>query len=507
MTVINANCLDWMRIQPDNSIDCIITDPPYALTGKSGKGGFMGKEWDSKLPSIEIWQEALRISKPGSWLLAFGGSRTYHRLTCSIEDAGFEIKDSIVYLYGSGFPKSHNFGCKCKGKPLPYNHDKTTKSNTESSLRLMQEANLSQEINPIEEQRKVLFEGLSEQNLQKYKEETGNGIEIRQESFMERRSNLQEEQGKLPRTEICKMSEGISGDGAEGRLCNGTSSCNGETFESNTSEGRGCTPQRPQHSEQCNRESGAFPRQSDSQNRRGETCPNCQGIIGFEGWGTALKPSYEPIIMAMKPLDGTYKNNAKKWNVAGINIEESRLDSKRWPANIILDEVAAELLDQQTGISKSSGHIRHNSMKNNIYESGHHGIPLHGVEDSGGASRFFYCAKASSSERNRGCDNIEKKDQTTYSEMKGNEDHTPNRHSKVGNNHPCVKPLKLMEYLIKLVAPKDGVILDPFCGSGSTLVAAKKLGFKAIGIELDPEYCKIAEARIASQECQMELEL
>lgn len=319
--IITGDCLEEMKKMKDNSISCIVTDPPYGL-------GFMKKQWDAGLPQIEIWKEALRIVKPGGHILAFGGTRTYHRLTCAIEDAGWEIRDCLQWIYGSGFPKSHN-------------------------------------------------------------------------------------------------------------------------------------------------------------------------NFGLEGYGTALKPAHEPIIMAMKPIEGTFKENAEKWGQAGINIEACRIvyqnskDEKngqsarkslatinsyagkfkpmdrsnrceisgRWPTNIIIDEEAERRLDEQSEIV---------------------------------ASRFFYCAKSSSSEKNEGLEGLEDKigGGLPYDSRTG-------KFTRQKNIHPTVKPLKLMEYLIKLVMPpKNGILLDPFAGSGSTILAAHRLGIQAIGIEKCEEYAEIARARI-----------
>lgn len=186
--------------------------------------------------------------------------------------------------------------------------------------------------------------------------------------------------------------------------------------------------------------------------------------------------------MAMKPCEGTFAQNAEKYGQAGINIDVARIEGKRWPANLILDEEAAAMLDEQSGISKSpkSG-IRKASSEfgQNSGWNDHKNIDTFrlGHNDSGGASRFFYCAKASPSERGE-------------------------------NNHPTVKPLKLMEYLIKLVMPpKDGILLDPFAGSGTTIVAAKNLGYEAVGIELEQEYCEIANKRIESVKNEQQLAL
>ncbi len=298
--IINGDCLQEMAKMEPNSIDFIVTDPPYGLY-------FMGKKWDGETPSLEYWQSALRVAKPGAMLAAFGGSRTHHRLMCAIEDAGWEIRDVIMWLYGSGFPKSHN-------------------------------------------------------------------------------------------------------------------------------------------------------------------------KFGLEGYGTALKPAYEPIIIAMKPLDGTYAQNAEKWGIAGINIDESRIEcltGGRWPSNLILDEEAGKILDEQSGILKS-GKVKPTEAApfGGIYEHGRTKRNTnHFNASSGGASRFFYCAKASSKERGQ------------------------------ANNHPTVKPIALMKYIIKLLAPPGNpILLDPFAGSGSTLLAAKELGISAIGIEKETEYSEIAQKRLDNVE-------
>lgn len=473
--IIHGDCLEVMTKYPDNYFSAVVTDPPYGLK-------FMGKQWDHGIPGIEFWQQALRVAKPGSFLLAFGGTRTFHRLTCAIEDAGWEIRDCIFWCYGQGFPKSHNFGCKCRGDTLPYSHEKTTKSPTESSLRSLQETNLSPEINSIDQQGKVLFSSLQEQSSQTFGTMSSQGIEERKESCMEGWNNIQAEQGQLYRSEVCEMSNRVYIDGEERRLCDGTSISHGETSEQNIAESGSSSSQGSQHTQQLNRKPRIVPRQSDTQNNRMAACEKCGGLINFKGFGTALKPSVEPIIMAMKPCDGTFAKNAEKWGQAGINIDEARIEGKRWPANILFDESSAAMLDEQSGISKSpkSG-IRKASSEfgQNSGWNDHKNIDTFrlGHNDSGGASRFFYCAKASPSERGE-------------------------------NNHPTVKPLKLMEYLIKLVMPpKDGILLDPFAGSGTTIVAAKNLGYEAVGIELEQEYCEIANKRIESVKNEQQLAL
>ena len=350
--IIHNDCLIAMKEMEDNSIDFIVTDPPYGIS-------FMGKKWDYGIPNEEYWREMLRILKPGSHLAAMGGSRTFHRLTSKIEDSGFEIRDCIMWLYGSGFPKSHN-------------------------------------------------------------------------------------------------------------------------------------------------------------------------NFGSKGYGTALKPSYEPIIIAMKPLEGTYKQNFEKWGVGGINIDGCRIRTDdniciptgnqnnsiyksglsnyipnekpigRWPANLILDEESAEQLDQMTGISKSSNAIRKNNRPLANCLGKYNPDETSGYSDSGGCSRFFYCAKASSSERNKGLEGMPLKESSgCYGEFEGDGRGRQTEHSPRQNTHPTVKPISLMKYIITLLAPPGSpILLDPFCGSGSTICAAKELGISAIGIEKEKEYVEIATKRV-----------
>lgn len=309
-----------------DSVDAVVTDPPYGLS-------FMNKHWDHDVPSVELWREVLRVLKPGGHVLSFGGTRTYHRMVVNIEDAGFEIRDQIQWIYGSGFPKSHNL--------------------------------------------------------------------------------------------------------------------NGE----------------------------------------------------WQGWGTALKPANEPIVLARKPLIGTVAENVKTFGTGALNIDASRIEAAdqavldaavrrmtgnkvtgwvcsnktvepvsaqgRWPANVLFDEEAAAVLDEQTeylhgaGAARSSGEF----SSSGIFGSAKTGAG-HRIGDSGGASRFFYVAKASKRERGD------------------------------GNHHPTVKPIKLMEYLVRLITPPGGTVFDPFMGSGTTGIAAKSLGFGFVGIERSEEYFEIAKRRI-----------
>lgn len=360
-TVMSGSCLDRLGEIPDSSIEAIVTDPPYGLSNTDpehiaealarwGAGerdfipdgrGFMGKAWDAFVPPPAVWDECLRVLKPGGHLLAFAGSRTFDLMTLSVRLAGFEIRDSIAWLYGSGFPKSHNI-------------EKATRDKT------------------------------------------------------------------------------------------------------------------------------------------------------WSGWGTALKPAFEPVVVARKPLIGTVAANVLTYGTGGLNIDGSRIGSEtvtintfdngakpfgdavgepftsrqstgRWPANVILDEYTAELLDEQSGERVSGGGAKGvmGGMFGNGNENPNRANSLY--FDNGGASRFFYVAKASKRDRNEGLD-------------------------ERANFHPTVKPTDLMRQLVKLVTPPGGTVLDPFTGSGSTGKAAILEGFNFIGVELTDEYLPIIEGRLKHAE-------
>jgi len=414
--ILLGNNLDILPTLPDNSVDSIVTDPPYEL-------GFMGKKWDSSgiAYSVDLWQQCLRVLKPGGHLLSFGGTRTWHRVAVGIEDAGFEIRDSMAWLYGSGFPKS-----------------------LDVSKAIDKQAGAEREV-------------------------IGRNPNSREQAIKE--ENLYE-LGTVGKTAY-------------------------------------------------------------------ETAPSTPEAKQWQGWGTALKPALEPIVVARKPIEGTVAANVLKWGTGGLNIDGSRIAGSiqsvpqpntkggvfsgeqgrigimsnntqgRWPANIILDPYTAELLDEQSGQSTSrAGKSRTSNNDPTVFTSA---LNRTGQEhnDSGGASRFFYVAKASKRDRNEGLDELEEK---TGSYMTGRKegsaglvmtkaDGTTFENPYAGksgaakNFHPTVKPTTLMEYLIKLVTPPGGVVLDPFTGSGSTGKAAILQGFDFIGIEMTEEYLPIIEGR------------
>jgi DNA modification methylase len=387
-TVFHGSNLDVLPFMADNSVDSIVCDPPYEL-------GFMGKSWDSSgiAYSVELWRECLRVLKPGGHLLAFGGTRTWHRIAVAIEDAGFDVRDSIAWLYGSGFPKSMNIALQ-----------------------------------------------------------------------LDKKAGLQSDRGSA-------INVGGKGDRQD--------------IETSVSEANGKLQ----------------PAYRDYKSPEAEK---------WAGWGTALKPAFEPVVVARKPLIGTVAANVLEFGVGGLNIDASRIGTNpgykysadkngttfhgqqgeriertaekagkefiestlgRWPANIILDEYTAGLLDEQSGIgvSKSGGRSTGRNFGQEYDNAFSKERERTGHNDSGGASRFFYVSKANKRDRNEG---------------------------DVTNTHPTVKPTDLMRYLIKLVTPAGGIVLDPFTGSGSTGKAALLDGYQFIGIELTADYLPIIEGRL-----------
>jgi site-specific DNA-methyltransferase (adenine-specific) len=422
VNLILGNSLDKLKELEDNSIDSIVTDPPYGLS-------FMGKKWDYDVPSQEIWEECLRVLKPGGYLLAFAGTRTQHRMAVRIEDAGFEIRDMIAWVYGSGFPKSHNIG---------------------------------KAVDKLQGNERVVEE---------------------REPF-----------------------------GREGRKTSGKAKFGVEGWDT-----------KP-------------------------TMQFTKGTSEWEGWGTALKPALEPITVARKPFKGSVAQNVLKWGTGGINIDGCRVEATkedveglfrtpsrggkpgefnscgviqskpsslgRFPANLITDgsdEVVG--LFPKTGKGNGKGAYNYagteyNNKDTSMFNGDKPEAPSN-FNDSGSASRFFYCAKASKSERNKGLEGFEnnappyESHRANYANTKGIDNPRAGAGRSGGdnrNNHPTVKPISLMRYLVRLVTPKNGTVLDPFMGSGTTGISAKLEGFDFIGIEREEEYIKIAEARIKTWE-------
>jgi site-specific DNA-methyltransferase (adenine-specific) len=410
MMILEGDCLDVLKTLDDESIDSIVTDPPYGLA-------FMAKRWDYDVPSVEIWQECLRVLKPGGYLLAFAGTRTQHRMCVRIEDAGFEIRDMIAWVYGSGFPKSHDV-----------------------SKAIDRAAGAEREV-------------------------------IGESPYNARRPN-------------------------------------------------------PPISD----------RYAQAGHKANITAPATPEAQQWQGWGTALKPALEPITVARKPLIGTVADNVMRYGTGALNVDGCRVEGKigvgyrtrgngevgsggtyesghrgdwnnanphpesvrhnaagRWPANLIHDgsDEVTGLFPHTTSGSRAAG-VRNGMGFHGANGDG--GPAING--SSGSAARFFYCAKASKRDRDEGL-NLPARQYSHDGRTKPIENAYQRNNSTARNNHPTVKPTELMRYLCRLVTQPNGVVLDPFCGSGSTGKAAALEGFRFVGIEREPAYAEIARARIA----------
>ena len=415
-TIYHGDCREVMATLDAESVDAIVSDPPYGLS-------FMGKGWDHGVPGVEFWTEAIRVAKPGAHLLAFGGTRTYHRLACAIEDAGWEIRDCVMWVYGSGFPKSHDVS-----KAI----DKAAGA-----------------------ERKVV--------------------------------------------------------GAHRYAAQNKHRSQASTYGTPT-------------------------------NNTMQTSPATDAARQWSGWGTALKPAWEPIIVARKPLVGTVAENVLTHGTGAINVDGCRVvydatadDTRRkpvsskgwcigsptsgsmddsalqgrWPANLIHD--GSEEVVGLFPVTKTGGQVPEASVsRNTAFLCGlHRQLPHAYAGDSGSAARFFYCAKASKADREDGLASHPERDTSLkYNGGDGFAGRTlvdgdwvntdkANR-TRPKNHHPTVKPTDLMRYLCRLVTPPGGIVLDPFTGSGSTGKAAILEGFRFVGIEREAEYVEIAKARIAA---------
>jgi DNA modification methylase len=434
--ILCSDNIEILRGYPDNYFDSVVTDAPYGL-GKepdaakmlqawitegylkqNGKG-FMGKSWDAFVPQPLFWKEVFRVLKPGGHVLSFFGTRTYDWGTMAMRLAGFEIRDSIMWVYGSGFPKSMDVS-KAIDKKLGA-------------------------------EREVIGFGRKGRNL------TRNGI--KGDMLID---NFQQE----------AISPII-------------------------------------------------------------TTPNTEGAKKWQGYGTALKPAHEPIVLARKPLDGTVAENVLKHGVGGLNLDGCRigsheltqeewtrkgntrstkntygahkpsdmpLPSGRFPANFILDETTALMLDAQAPKTGASAKVRsgHKGESKGIYgdydSKGDDGKTYYN-DGLVGASRFFYIAKASQSERNAGLEDFESR---AIAKNTGNNHSVAplGRETEYKNHHPTVKPIKLMQYLVRLITPPNGICLDPFAGSGTTLCACELEGLQYVGIDMESDYVDISKGRV-----------
>lgn len=456
MMVINCNCLDLLRTLPDNSIDSIVTDPPYGL-GKepdalqmlrdwmeSGhhdvKGrGFMGKEWDAFVPQPVIWAECLRVLKPGGHLLAFAGTRTQDLMALGLRIAGFEIRDVIAWVYGSGFPKSMDVSKAIDAMDA-------AQARRDRQLRFtewMRGTGLSSS----------MIDAITGTNM------GGHYLTANSQPAVATRAHF-EVLRPLLRCAVPDWVEQL---------------VNERTVESENMKKREVVGVKEGAPSGWDMEGGTVYKDRDI------TTAHTPAAQQWQGWGTALKPAMEPITVARKPLAGTVADTVTKYGTGAINIDgcrvggdvtgwggmpqgEARPIGGRWPANLIQDGAADDLL----------GH----------------------------AARFFYCPKASKADRNYGCDNLpeataaEMVDRTEGSDGMNSPREGAGRTSGARNTHPTVKPIELMRYLCRLVTPPGGTVLDPFSGSGTTGVAAVWEGFNFIGAEMEEKSAEIANARI-----------
>lgn len=411
-----GDCLATLRTLPDCSIDAVCTDPPYALVsiakrfgadnaapaqyGRDGayaraSAGFMGKKWDTGEVafSVEFWAEVLRVLKPGGHVVAMGGDRTFHRLACAIEDAGFEIRGSLAWIFGTGFPKNLNV-----------------------SKQIDKAAGVEREV-----------------------------IRLR-------------------------------------------------------TDGRGVSPSKIENHGTGDTGIGHA---DGSKQIYSETASATDAAKRWDGWGTALKPAMELICLARKPLsEGTVAANVLRWGTGALNIDGTRIEAGdktpapvgqyggsaigpnghkgarngsqdalgRWPANVVhdgSDEVVGMFPVTASGLLKTH-HVMRESE--NVAMSGKNyarSPKQDSFGDSGSAARFFYSAKAS-------------------------------KHDRCGSRHPTVKPVNLMRWLVRLVTPPGGTVLDPFAGSGTTGLAARLEGFRSVMCEREAEYIDDIKRRMAT---------
>jgi DNA modification methylase len=537
-----GDCLDVLRTLPDNSVDSVVTDPPYGLS-------FMGKRWDYDVPAVEVWAECLRVLKPGGHLLAFAGTRTQHRMAVRIEDAGFEIRDMIAWVYSTGFPKSLNItkatadiACRCQSSALPYTHARATKP--EHHLPHLRGIDVPPTEDASGGQGALLQPGVPEQGLPPARREKLPASEVwGGQSGVEGWRDDSQPQGELRVREVHPSSDRHEADGAGRRVHHGAPPCDGSMVQAPAVEDGSGPSHRPQPDEQRQVKSGVVAGQRQPQKSGAwDLCPGCSKPMVPDGFGTSLKPSLEPITVARKPLSGTVAETVTTWGTGAINVDGCRVPGEkpdttrgasikafsspallqqgrivddglgRFPANLIHDGS-----DEVVGLfpqAPSAGKYKHPEKQKNVGERGadwsRHLFRAEANKrrdnkyagDSGSAARFFYCAKASKEDRDEGCDALPFRESAEMVDR--DEDSAGIKSPRAGagrkngarNFHPTVKPTDLMRYLCRLVTPPGGTVLDPFMGSGSTGKGALEEGFRFIGIERDPEYFKIAEVRI-----------
>ena len=424
--LIHGDCLDQLRSMPDCSVDAVVTDPPYGLS-------FMGKKWDYDVPGVDVWAECLRVLKPGGHLLAFAGTRTQHRMAVRIEDAGFDIRDMIAYVYGSGFPKSHDVSKAIDknngevGRLLRFTEWMRTTGLTSKQIDEATGTNMGGHYLTAKSQPAIPTRRLWAKlrplcgHVPEWVDELVERIEAEREVVGQKIVNGEE--------------------GTAGGYQNGIASVRGSDIS--------------------------------IQRQINITAPATDAAKQWQGWGTALKPALEPITVARKPLIGTVAENVLQHGTGAINVDGGRVgfvsdaDRKESTAKNQHADFGTKPLTNNnvygdySMIQPTNYNPTGRWPANFIHDGSEEATDL--LKDS---ARFFYCAKASKADRGE------------------------------NNHHPTVKPTDLMRYLCRLVTPPNGVVLDPFMGSGSTGKAAALEGFGFIGIEREAEYVAIAQARI-----------
>jgi DNA modification methylase len=446
------------------SVDAVITDPPYGLE-------FMGKEWDRGVPGVPFWTATLRVLKPGGYLLAMGGSRTYHRLACAIEDAGFQIRDCLLWLYGTGFPKGQ--GCL---KPA-YEPIILARKPGPRVLPL-----------GIDECRVPAGQDYFDLDVTQGAEDriygSGKGLRAKPTKFAPGGRDQWEEQRNrvFLSAAIAALNEALTARGgfpntADGRVGSTTSAKEGANPAATCKAGTGCSDGTRAASSATSSSIGGFGRMPTAQSQTDiasiiETAS--RQTIDWKTWNSCCSATTQSITTESITLA-----------LRSLKLAESRLASTgsgstggRYPSNVLHDgseevlEAFAAFGEKTSGKQAAGGHVRNSDKHRNTYApfigQRCEGDVLYG--DTGSAARFFYCAKASKAERGE------------------------------GNGHPTVKPLALMRWLVRLACPAGGTVLDPFAGSGTTLLACQEEGRAAIGIEREPQYCQIIKKRLAAHE-------
>ena len=579
------NCGGTRRGRRDGTADravCLCDAPRFPNTRAVEMRAF--QEW------CEAWSvECLRVLKPGGYLISFGGTRTWHRLACAIEDAGFEIRDSIAWLTGQGFPKSLGVSkdkacCQCQVGESTYGSaqriDPLERRGPNDPMRpLWADGQAVAESDQASGDGVLLVQlpvdgpcGDAGSESPRPDREAGGAAFWGSEPGMEGRGDLSQGEGQLRRPEVRPLSGGVSGDGPQGRLHHGAPSGNGSLGETPTVADGSGEPHQPQHEGQQPGELGVVSEQRGSQAWRGwPVCPRCAKPVIPAGLGTALKPAFEPIVVGRKPLIGTVAANVLAHGTGALNIDGCRVDvsdadreswkrlegfnntprttgatyangkvsepddrtghnpTGRWPANVVLDGSQADALDAQSGITTSSGGANGGKLGARVYGTFANetlGAHAGGLGDTGGASRYFptfrYEAKAPSTERPsyvrdgvetgrvftgldgkvRQCNVCETRAiQSGASEPScGHGDfrwEAPTLDIPGRVAHPTVKPLALMQWLVRLVTPPGGVVLEPFAGSGTTAEACVIEGFRCIAIEREADYLSLIVQRVS----------